>query len=137
MIYIIITSYKEPKSTLRAVNKFLEQEVEEDFKVVVVDPFPETEEFLKENIKDDRFEFILDPGEGKPYAMNMIFEIFNSDNKNDILVFTDGDVFVANDVLSKIIEIFKDKDIGCITGKPVSVNLRNTKYGYWSKVVYD
>ena len=73
MIHIIITSYNEPKSTLRAVETFLKQKIKEQFKIIVMDPFPEVETFLKKNIKDSRMEFILDPGEGKPYAMNMLF----------------------------------------------------------------
>lgn len=136
MIYIIITSYKEPKATLRAVKSFLDQGMK-DIKVIVVDPFQETEDFLKKNISDERFEFILDPGQGKPYALNMIFELFYSDNKDDILVFSDGDVFVSKNSLKEIQSAFKDKKVGAITGRPVSTNPRNSKYGYWSKVSYD
>ena len=137
MITIIITSFKEPKSTLKAVKSFLKQKIKEDFKVIVVDPFPETEKFLKDNIKDKRFEFILDPGEGKPYAMNMIFELFFSEKKDDIIVFTDGDVYVSENTLSEIVKIFKNPKVGGITGRPVSTNPRNQKYGYWSKLSYD
>ena len=138
MIHIIITSYKEPKATLRAVNAFLNQKnVKEEFKIIVVDPFPKTEEFLKKNVKDDRVEFILDPGEGKPYALNMIFEMFYSENPEDILVFTDGDVYVSENALSEIVKAFKDKEVGGITGRPVSTNPRSTKFGYWSKLSYD
>ena len=74
MIDIIITSYNEPKATLRAVNTFLNQEIKKDFRITVVDPFPEVEEFLKKNIKDKRFNFFLDPGEGKSYALNILFQ---------------------------------------------------------------
>lgn len=136
MINIIITSFKEPKATLRAAQVFLKDK-RKDLKVVVVDPFPETEEFLKENIKDARFEFILDPGRGKPEALNMIFEIFFSENKYDILVFTDGDVYISDTALKSIINAFKDKKVGAVTGRPVAVNDRNTKYGYWAALSYD
>ena len=64
MIDIIITSYNEPKSTLRAVNAFLNQNIEGDFRIIVCDPFPEVKTFFKENIKDKRVGFFLDPGEG-------------------------------------------------------------------------
>lgn len=137
MIYIIITAYKEPKSTLKAVKAFLNQKVKEKFKIIVVDPFQETEEFLKKNIKNKNVEFILDPGEGKPYALNMIFDLLYSENKDDIIIFTDGDVYVSEDTLSEIIKAFKNKDVGVITGKPITTNPRNSKYGYWSKVSYD
>ena len=63
MINIIITSYNEPKATLRAINSFLKQEIKQDFRVIVSDPFSEVKEFLKKNIKDKRVGFFLDPDE--------------------------------------------------------------------------
>ena len=74
MIHIVITSYKEPIATVRAVKSFLNQKVREKFKIIIVDPFPNTEKYLKEHIKDKRVEFFLDPGEGKSYALNLLFQ---------------------------------------------------------------
>ena len=102
-----------------------------------MDPFPEVEKRLKKNIKDKRLEFFLDPGEGKPYALNMLFEMIYSDNKNDLIVFTDGDVYVSDKALEEIEKAFEDKEIGCITGRPVATNPRNTKYGFWAEVLYN
>jgi poly-beta-1,6-N-acetyl-D-glucosamine synthase len=136
MIYVIITSYNEPKATRRAVETFLKQADNKKIKIIVVDPFPEVEKYLKENIKDTRWEFFLDPGEGKPYALNMLFEMLYSDNKDDIIVFTDGDVYVSDNTLEEITDIFNDKTIGCITGRPVATNPRSTKYGFWATVMY-
>ena len=68
MIDIIITSFNEPKATLRAVETFLKQDTKEKFRIIVCDPFPEVRDFLKKNIKDKRVGFFLDPGEGKSYA---------------------------------------------------------------------
>ena len=137
MIDIIITSYNEPKATLRAVNTFLNQNIKEDFRIIVCDPFPEVEEFLKENIKDKRFFFFLDPGEGKSYALNLLFQEYGSNNTEDIFILTDGDVYVSNDAVSEIIKVFQDKGVGCVTGRPVSIDSRNTKYGYWSHFLFD
>lgn len=136
MMTIIITSYNEPKATERAVNIILKQKIKTKFKVLVIDPFPEVELYLKNKISDKRFEFILDPGEGKPYALNMLFEMLFSENKEDILVFTDGDVFTSNNSLEEIEKAFKDKDVGAITGKPVATNSKDTKYGFWARVGY-
>jgi cellulose synthase/poly-beta-1,6-N-acetylglucosamine synthase-like glycosyltransferase len=137
MINIIITSYNEPKATLRAVNKFLNQKIKEEFKIIVVDPFPEAEEFLKKNIKDKRVEFFLDPGEGKGYALNLLFQENFSDNPNDLFVLTDGDVYVSENTLQEIIKAFKDPKVGCVTGKPTTIDSRKTKYGYWSHFVFE
>lgn len=136
MIHIIITSYKEPKATLRAVNTFLEQKSKEKFKITVVDPFPEVEEFIKKNVKDKRVNFFLDPGEGKSYALNLLLEMLYSKATNDILIFTDGDVYVSANTIKEISNGFKDKEIGCVTGKPVSIDNKNTKYGFWSHFLF-
>lgn len=136
MIDIIITSYNEPKSTLRAVNAFLNQDIEEDFRVTVVDPFPDVGKFLKNNVKSKKFSFFLDPGEGKGYALNLLFQEYNSKNKKDLFILTDGDVYVSNNSVKEIIEKFKDERVGCVTGKPVSTDSRNNKYGYWSHLFF-
>jgi len=136
MIHIIITSYKEPKATVRAVKSFLRQKIKEEFKIIVVDPFPEVEEYLNKEIKSKNVEFFLDPGEGKNYAMNILFDRYLSENTKDILIFTDGDVFVSENTVSEIMEKFKDKKVGCVTGRPVSVDSRKKRMGYWSKVLY-
>lgn len=136
MITIIITSYKEPKATLRAVKSFLAQKIKEDFKIIVVDPFQETEKFLKKNIKDKRFEFILDPGEGKSYALNVLFQEYGSEKNDDIFILTDGDVYVSKNSVLEILRKFKDKKIGCAAGKPVSMDSREKKYGYWSHFLF-
>ncbi|MEA3329261.1 MAG: glycosyltransferase family 2 protein [Nanoarchaeota archaeon] len=136
MIHIIITSYKEPKATQKAVESFLNQNVSEEFEIIVVDPFPEVETFLKKNIKSKKLKFFLDPGEGKSYALNLILEMFYSNNKNDLFIFTDGDVYSSPNTLQEIANKFKNKKIGCVTAKPVSIDSRKTKYGYWSHLLF-
>jgi len=136
MIDIIITSFNEPKATLRAVNAFITQDTKEDFKIIVCDPFPEVQTFIEKKIKDKRVEFFLDLGEGKSYALNLLFEKLRSNNKDDIFILTDGDVYVSNNAINEISAAFKDSKIGCITGKPVSVNSRSSKFGYWSHLLF-
>ncbi len=137
MIDIIITSYNEPKSTLRAVNSFLNQKTKEKLRVTVVDPFPEVEKFLRKNIKDKRFNFYPDPGEGKSYALNLLFQEYNSSSSDDIFVSTDGDVYVSVNAIAEISKAFKDKEIGAVTAHPVPIDSRNSMYGYWAHLVFD
>lgn len=136
MITIIITSFNEPKATLRAVQSFLKQKINKDFEIIVVDPFPEVENFLKKNIDDTRLKFFLDTGEGKSYALNTLFQEYGSSNKNDIFILSDGDVYVSENSVSEILNKFKYQKVGCVTGKPVSIDGRNTKYGYWSHFLF-
>ncbi len=135
MIDIIITSYNEPKSTIRAVKVFLKSK-RKDLRVTVVDPFSEVEEILRKEIKDKRFAFYPDPGEGKSYALNLLMQEYASLNKDDIFIFTDGDVYVSDNTVKEIEKPFGDAKIGCVTGKPVAVDSADTKYGYWAHVAF-
>lgn len=135
MIDVIVTSYNEPKSTLRAVQAILRQS-KLNLRVTVVDPFPQVEEFLRSKIKDDRFHFFLDPGEGKSYALNLLFQEYSSSNRDDLFILTDGDVYVSDNALSVILESFKDKNVGCVTGQPIPIDSRKNKYGYFSHLFF-
>jgi cellulose synthase/poly-beta-1,6-N-acetylglucosamine synthase-like glycosyltransferase len=136
MIYIIITSYNEPKSTERAIKVILKQKIKEKFKIIVADPFPEVFKYLKSKIKSKSVEYFLDPGEGKNYTLNILFEKYFSKNEKDLLILTDGDVFLSDNAINEVIDTFKNKKIGCITGKPVCSDSPDKKYGYWAKVMY-
>jgi cellulose synthase/poly-beta-1,6-N-acetylglucosamine synthase-like glycosyltransferase len=136
MIDVLINSYNEPKSTLRAVKIFLDQYTKDDLRVTVIDPFPEVEEFLKQNIKDKRFNFFLDPGEGKSYSLNLIFQELGSSNKEDIFISTDGDVYVSDNAIQEILDAFQNKKIGAVTAQPSSIDSRKNKYGFWSHFVF-
>ncbi|MBS3089921.1 glycosyltransferase [Candidatus Pacearchaeota archaeon] len=135
MIDVIITSYNEPKATLKAARIFLANK-RKDLRVTVVDPFPEVEKFLRKNVKDKRFNFYPDPGEGKSYALNLLFQEYASSDRRDIFILTDGDVYSSEKALPSIINAFEDKSVGCVTGKPTPLDSRNTKYGYWAHVVF-
>lgn len=137
MINIIITSFGEPNSTLRCIKSFLDQNIEGEFKIIVVDPFEKTKEFLKENLRDKRVGFFLDSGEGKSYALNILFEKLYSKNKKDIFILTDGDVYVNSISVKEIVEAFKDEKVGCVTGRPVLLNPREKFMGYISHVAFD
>lgn len=139
MLHIIINSYKD-SGIIKAVNSFLIQNIKKKYKIIVSDPFPETEEKLRKNFfkefKEGKIEFFLDPGEGKSYALNALFEQIYSKNSEDIIILTDGDVYVSENTISEILKAFEDKKIGCVTGKPIPLDSRKTMFGYWSHVVF-
>ena len=136
MIDIVITSFNEPKSTLHLAKDFLKQLKGREGRVIVVDPFESVGEYLGKEIKDPKFKFILDPGEGKSYALNMIFQDYGSSNTEDLFVLTDGDVNVSPNTLHTILNAFKNKKIGCVTARPVPLDKRDTKYGYWAHLFF-
>jgi len=140
MINIIITSYSEPNATSKAIDCFLNQNIKQEFKITIIDPFSETETFLKKKYKKEfdknKIGFFLDPGEGKSYALNVFLERIYSQNKNDIIVLTDGDVYVSQNSVNEILKAFEDEKVGCVTGKPVLLNPREKLWGYISHVAF-
>ena len=138
MINIIITSYNEPLSTERAINAFLSQKIPKPFKITIADPFEEVKNFIEKKFKNNtEVEFFLYEDLGKSYALNSLFRKLYSSNKNDIIILTDGDVFVENNVINEILEAFKDENTGVISGHPIPLDKRDNKYGFWANLQFD
>jgi cellulose synthase/poly-beta-1,6-N-acetylglucosamine synthase-like glycosyltransferase len=68
---------------------------------------------------------------GKPHALNLALAVA----VGDIIVFSDGDVSVAEDALTPLLAPFTDTCVGAVTGRPVSISARHTKLGYWSHLL--
>lgn len=133
MISIIITAYKEPRTIGRCIASFLEQEIKEKYEILVVCPDKETKrvvDMYSRNYKQVRY--LEDPGKGKPIALNLAFK----EAKGGILILTDGDVYVSKNSVNLLIEKFT-KRVGAVSGHPVSINERNTFYGYISHLLTD
>jgi len=71
---------------------------------------------------------IKDLGDGKSAALNLAV----SKAKGDILILTDGDVYVGKDSIGKLVQSLKYQKVGAVTGRPVSLNPRGNKFGYWA-----
>ncbi len=134
MISIIITAYGEPIATERAVNAFIDQDIKEDYEIIVADPFDEVRRYITNKFKGNkRVKYFQDPGKGKSYALNLLLKKI----KSDILILTDGDVYVNDRSIDEIINKFKDPKVGCVSGRPVSLNPKNNIIGYWSHFLAD
>ncbi len=129
MISIIITSFKEPHLK-RAIDSVLNNKIKKKHEIIIVAPDKEAKELVKsyKNLK-----FFKDHGKGKSLALNQVFKKV----KSDILILTDGDVYISNNAINEILELFKDHKIGCLTGRPVSTNSKNNIFGYWSHLLFD
>jgi cellulose synthase/poly-beta-1,6-N-acetylglucosamine synthase-like glycosyltransferase len=132
MISIVITAYKEEKTLGKAIQSVLDNKIKEDYEILVVAP-DEASLNVARNFKNKEIKIIKDPGQGKPNALNIVF----SKVRGDILVLTDGDVYVARDSIQKILDKFKDKKVGAVCGHPVSLNGRKNLFGYWSHLLSD
>lgn len=127
---VIITSFKEPKTIGRAIDSFLNQKTKSKFEIIVSAPDDETIKVAK---RYKKVKIFRDPGKGKSAALNLLFKKI----KSDILILTDGDVFVNNKAVNEILNLFKDDKVGCVTGRPVPTENRKTKYGYWANYLFE
>src|SRR3989344_2150315 len=99
MISIIITSFNEPKLE-RAIKSILEQKINYKYKIIVVAPDKEAEKLTRKY----KIKYFKDPGKGKSYALNLLLKKL----KSDILILTDGDVYLANNSINNIMELFQE-----------------------------
>lgn len=129
MISIIITSYKEPKTVGRSIKSFQKQQIKEKYEIIVVAPDKETLDVAKKY----KVKCFQDPGKGKPTALNLAF----SKAKGDIIVLSDGDVYVNNNSVNNLLKHFKDKNVGAVTGRPVALDDKKTLFGYWAHLLND
>lgn len=134
MISIIITSYKEPATLGKAIEQILKNPIKDKFEVIISAPDKETlnvaRAFAK---KDKRIKVFQDKGKGKPAALNLLFK----KAKGEILVLTDGDVFMSDDAINPLLKKLKDSRIGAVTGRPMPQEFRQTKYGYWAHFLFN
>ncbi len=129
MISVIITAFREPNTIKKAVSSLAEQS-NKDSEILVTAPDDETLNEAKK-LKFSNLRFIKDSGKGKSAALNLAV----SKAKGDILVLTDGDVFVGKDALKNLLFPFKDKKVGAVSGNPLSLSDQKRMYGFWAKVL--
>jgi cellulose synthase/poly-beta-1,6-N-acetylglucosamine synthase-like glycosyltransferase len=134
MISIIITAFKEPETIKRSIISFAEQNYLKNNKheIIVVAPDKETINSASELKKKYKNLLIFrDSGGGKPSAMNFIFK----KAKGKVLIFSDGDVYVSNNSVENLVKHLEDEKIGAVSGRPISINPVDQKYGYWAYVL--
>jgi cellulose synthase/poly-beta-1,6-N-acetylglucosamine synthase-like glycosyltransferase len=134
MISILLTSYKEPNTIGRAIDAFLNQNVNDEYEILVAAPDEETGNVVMQySAKDPRVRWVKDERKGKPAALNLLFK----EAKGNIFVLSDGDVYVSEDSVNLLTRHFKDPRIGAVCGRPISTSPRQTKFGYWSHLLTD
>jgi len=124
MISIVITSFREPKTISRAIESIITQNIDSNYELIVAAPDDETLEAAKKyNVK-----LFRDPGKGKNYALNLLLKKI----KGEIIILTDGDVYLSEKSIQEILNVFKNKKVGAVSGHPVSLESRTKIFGYWS-----
>ncbi|MDD5086262.1 MAG: glycosyltransferase [Candidatus Nanoarchaeia archaeon] len=129
MISIIITAYKEEKTIGKAIEAIRQSKIREKYEILVFAPDDET----LNTAKKYKVKAVKDEGKGKPAALNLAFR----KAKGEILILTDGDVYLGKDAVNYMLEKFSDKNVGVVSGRPVSTDSRQTMLGYWSHLLTD
>ena len=132
-ITLLITAFKEP-NIAKAIESAINQKTKYPFDILISAPDNETiaiaEKYAK---KHKNIKVFKDPGKGKSFALNLIFNQLDT----DLLILTDGDVYISNNSVEEIINLFNDPEIGCLTGRPTPIENKKTKYGYWANFLFD
>ena len=133
MISIIITAFNEPLVE-KAIFSVLNQVIEEPYELIVAAPDKRTETIVKQFSKSyPQLKYFKDPGKGKVFALNQVFKIA----EGRILILTDGDLQLGKDSINEIVKKFEDEKVGCVSGRPVAQDDKNTLFGYWAHFLYD
>jgi len=134
MISVIITAYKEEKTIGRAIEAILSNRIKEKTEIIIICPDKATADIVKKyQKKNNNIVLLKDKREGKPAALNQTFK----KAKGDILLLTDGDVFIGKNALKEMVNPFKNPKVGAVTGRPVSVSPKDKMLGYWSHLLTD
>jgi len=134
MFTIVITAFKEPKTIANAITSITNQKIKEKYKLIVSAPDRETLDVARKlSKKNKKINVFKDPGKGKSFALNLLLPKL----RGDIVILTDGDVYVSSNSINEMLKKFKDKKVGCVTGRPVPEESKKTKYGYWANFLFD
>ncbi len=132
-IALLITAFREPNIG-KALDSAFSQETNYYYEVILSAPDEATlNEARKYCKKNKNLKILNDPGKGKSNALNLAFSKINT----DILILTDGDVYISNNAVEEIVNMFSDERIGCVSGRPIPQELRDNKFGYWSHFLFD
>jgi len=134
MISIIITAYKEEKTIGKAIESILKNNLKIPFEILIFAPDEGTLNVVKNYSKQNKkIKAIKDLHEGKPSALNLAFK----KAKGEILILTDGDVYISENSINNLLKHFENKEIGAVSGRPISIDSRNKKMGFWSHLLTD
>ncbi len=134
MISIIITAFNEPKTIGKSIQAIISQNITQDYELIISAPDKPTRDIAKTYQKQNsKIKLFKDPGKGKSYALNLLLPKL----KGEIIIFTDGDVYISENSINELANEFKNPKIGCTTGRPIPQENKKTKYGYWANFLFD
>ena len=140
-VFVIVTSFNEPETIGKAVEQIIgpNRDLWPLIQLLVIAPDQSTLKVAEEVCQKysfENFKLIKDPGQGKPAALNIaVGTITNSGASNqpdDLLILTDGDIYLEDDAIKKLLNQFADPHKEAVGGHPVSADSRTNMFGYFS-----
>jgi len=124
MVSVILTTYKETRTLPKALDLIIKENIADE--ILVVAPDEETEKLVKE--KYPMVVFLKNKKITKPAALNLGF----SEAKGDLAILTDGDVFIEQGGLKRLLKPFVDPLVGLVCGQPIPLNSKGNLFGFWA-----
>ena len=125
-IVLMSAKLEETEKTLKSI---LDQKINVPHEIIVSTKDKNVKDLIK---KYDSIKIILQ----KENSQNLINAGLETAKNKIILVTTDKAV-LANNSINEVLNSFKDPAVGCITGRPVSLNPKTNVIGYWSHLLFD
>jgi len=122
---VVITAFREEETIGKAIESAKKQIDLRSDELWVVAPDKETITAAQEI---DGVKVLKDPGEGKPTALNLVFEKVGG----EIIILTDGDVWVAQKAVKNLSLKFEESGVGMASSRPISLNDEKFLFGYWA-----
>ena len=141
MISVIITSWKEPNTIGKCIKCIADRKysgLKEEFEIIQLSPDKETLDagmYMAKKLGLDKKEFIQiqDQRKGKPSALKLAFK----KAKGEIWILTDGDTYFEKNAVKYLLEPFKNRKVGGVSGRAVAMNKKNSMFGYWGNLLSD
>ncbi len=129
---ILLTTAQEAITVTKALDAIRKNRLEKSDEILIAVPDQETKKVIEVYAKkDQRIRIIQDAGTGKPDALNILLK----EAKGDILILTDGDVFIEKNAFMHLMKELEKKEVGAVSGHPIALNDKNTMLGYWAHLL--
>ncbi len=140
-VSFLLTAWKEEKTVGQAIKNLVDPEISGffgEYELLLVAPDEPTRDAallaVRELGVESNYRYFKDKEEGKPRALNILFK----EAKGEYLILTDGEVFFEKGAVKVLVEQLEgNKEIGGVSGRPIALNDRKKKYGYWANLQAD
>ncbi len=125
-IILMSNRVEETEKTLKSI---LNQKINAPYEIIISSKDKNAKDLAKKysNIK------IVLQKENSSNLVNAGLELA----QNKIVLVTTDQAVLSNNSMNEVLNSFKDPAVGCVTGRPVSLNPKNNLVGYWSHLLLD